>query len=80
MHIVLTPFVAERFGELAQGAFGGGVRRHGQSALECEQRAEVDDFAALEGDHMPPGRLREEPHGLEVHVDDLGQKHGLAKM
>lgn len=71
LDILCAPFVAERFGELAHRALGRSVRGDGEPALEGEQRGEVDDFAALEGDHVPPGRLREEPDRFEVHVDDL---------
>jgi hypothetical protein len=34
LHIVLTPFVAQCLGKLAQGTFGSGVGRNCEAALE----------------------------------------------
>ena len=39
--------------------------------LVGEERAEVNDLPAAARDHVLAGRLREEPDGLEVHVQDL---------
>ena len=39
--------------------------------LEREEGAEVNDLPAAEGDHVLAGRLREQPDGFEVHVEDL---------
>ena len=62
LHVVLTPFVAERLGELSDGAFGGRVRGDGQPTLEGKKRGEVNDFPAPKGDHVPTGCLREQPY------------------
>ena len=44
--------------------------------LVGEERAEVNDLPAAARDHVLAGRLREEPDGLEVHVEDLlGWEH-----
>jgi hypothetical protein len=68
---VLAPFVAERFGQLSDGAFGGGVGGDGEAALEGEEGAEVDDFAATEGDHVLTGRLAQQPHRCQVDIQNL---------
>lgn len=49
----------------------GGERQLVGTCLEGEQRAEVDDLAAAERHHVLPRGLREEPDGLEVHVQHL---------
>ena len=67
----MAPFVAERFGELAEGALGGGVGGDGEAALEGEEGAKVDDLASAEGHHVSAGSLAEEPDGLEVDVENL---------
>ena len=68
---MLTPFVAQSLGELAEGALGGCIRRDGDATLERKDGAKVDDFASSEGDHMTPGCLAQEPGSFEIDIEDL---------
>ena len=43
----------------------------GGAYLECEEGAEVNDLPAAARHHVLPRGLREQPYGLEVHVQDL---------
>ena len=71
LDIVLAPLIAERLCHLAQSAFGRGICWDGEATLEREKGAEIDDFTAMEGNHVSAGCLREEPNRLEVNVDYL---------
>jgi len=72
------PLVGEALGQLRHGALGRRVRRHGEAALEGEQRGEVDDaaLAARHGrdgqvEHVRAGVAAEAEDGVEVDLDDL---------
>lgn len=51
----------------------GEGKREGETHLEGQQTAEIDDLAAPARDHVAPGGLAEEPAGFEVDVEDLLQ-------
>lgn len=72
------PLVGKALGHLTHGALGRGVRRHGETALEAEQRAKVDDAAAAAGDwrgfeaeDVRANVPAEREYGVEVDLHDL---------
>jgi hypothetical protein len=46
LNIILAPLIGQGFGELSEGTFRRSIGRNGQSPLESQERAEVDDFSA----------------------------------
>jgi hypothetical protein len=52
LNVMFTPLVAESFGKLSEGALGCGVSRDGESALESQQGAKVDNLSTAERNHM----------------------------
>lgn len=71
---MLTPLIAQGFGKLSQGTFGRSVGRDGETTLEGEEGAEVNDFSLSPRNHVAPGGLRKEPNGLEIDVQNLQNK------
>lgn len=71
LDIVLAPFVGQSLGKLAKSTFGGGICRDGETPLEGEKRAYVDDLAAAEGNHVLACSLSQDPADLEVNVNNL---------
>lgn len=71
LDIVLAPFVGQSLGKLAKSAFGGGICRDGETTLEGEKRAYVDDLAAAEGNHVLACSLGQDPADLEVNANNL---------
>lgn len=72
------PLVGEALGHLPNGSLGGGVRGHGESALEGQQRGVVDDAASTPGDgggfetqHVPADIATEGKDRIEVDLHDL---------
>lgn len=58
LHIVLTPLVTERLGELTQSTFRRGVGWDCKPTLEGKERTEIYDFTATKGHHVATGSLR----------------------
>lgn len=62
LYIMLAPLVTERLGDLPESPFRCGIRGNRQTTLKSQQRAEIDDFAPTEWNHMSPGSLAEQPY------------------
>lgn len=65
-----SPLIGEGFGELADAAFGCGVRRHGDSALKGEEGGDVDDLTGPAGEHVTACVLGEAEDTGEIDVDE----------
>src|SRR5271157_1096743 len=66
------PFIGERLGQLGDCAFGGGIGRDQDAALEGQQRSDVDNFAAALCEHVAAGQLAEAEDRVEIDLDDVG--------
>lgn len=71
LDVMLAPFVGKGLGKLAKSTFGGGVCRDGDTTLEGEKRAYVDDLAAPKRNHVLACSLSQDPAHLEVNVNNL---------
>src|SRR5260370_24730061 len=75
LNTLRRPFVGERFCQLGNAAFAGGVGRHADTALEAEQRRDVNDLAAVHTDssawdHVATSKLRELKDARKMALND----------
>ncbi|SRR6266478_2940549 len=61
LNVVLAPLIAQGLCKLAQGAFGGRVRRNCYTTLEGKERTKVYDFSFTPRNHVTSSGLRKEP-------------------
>ena len=71
LNVVLAPLIAQGFRELTQRAFGCRVRWNGETALEGEEGAKVNDLSLTPWNHVATGLLRKEPDGFEIDIQNL---------
>lgn len=57
LDVVLAPFIAEGFGQLAECPFCSGVRRDRETTLKGHEGAKVDHFSPAQRNHVATGCL-----------------------